>query len=162
MTTVSTRDAATGIRFTVERFESVMPELPPLFYEHWVEVAVDKDRIALDPDFNRYVALDRAGVLAMQTVRRDGQLKGYFISEVYPHLHYQKCLMAIQDIYYIHPNCRQGGCAAAFFRFVAADLKLRGVKKQLIMRKLHLDPRIGDLWERLGYRPDEVWYSKLL
>ena len=145
MTTVSTRDAATGIRFTVERFESVMPELPPLFYEHWLEVA-----------------LDRAGVLAMQTVRRDGQLKGYFISEVYPHLHYQRTLMAIQDIYYIHPNCRQGGIAAAFFRFVAADLKLRGVKKQLIMRKLHLDPRIGDLWERLGYRPDEVWYSKLL
>src|SRR6516165_1241323 len=99
MTTISTRDAATGIRFTVERFESVMPELPPLFYEHWVEVAVDKDRIALDPDFNRYIALDRAGVLAMQTVRRDGQLKGYFISEVFPHLHYQRTLMAIQDIY---------------------------------------------------------------
>ena len=139
-----------------------MPELPPLFYEHWQEVALDKERIALDPDFRRYVIMDNAGILAMQTLRRDGTLKGYFISEVFPHLHYQQSLTAIQDIYYIHPNCRQGFVAANFFKFVASDLKARGVQKFLVMRKLHLDPRIGDLWERLGYRADEIWYSKIL
>jgi len=159
---VAPNDLAGGIHFAVERFEKVMPELPPLFYEHWCEVALDKDRIALDPAFERYVAMDRLGVLATYTLRRDKTLKGYFIAEVVPHLHYRQSLQAIQDIYYIHPNCRQGLIAQRFFRFVMADLKRRGVQKLQIMRKLHLDPRIGDLWLRLGFRPDEVWYSKLL
>jgi hypothetical protein len=45
------RDEPLGIRFAVERLSAVMHELPPLFYEHWLEVALDKDRIALDLDF---------------------------------------------------------------------------------------------------------------
>ena len=43
--------ASGGVRFAVERFAAVMAELPPLFYEHWLEVALDKDCLALDLDF---------------------------------------------------------------------------------------------------------------
>ena len=151
-----------GIWFDVEPFRAIMRELPPLFYEHWQEIALDKDVIALDPDFDRYVAMDLAGILLTHTVRVDGILVGYFISLVLPALHYRRSLQAFTDIYYLAKAARRGHLAQRFFQYVAADLKRRGVQKQSIMRKLHTDPRIGLLWERLGYRPIEVHYSKLL
>lgn len=139
-----------------------MAELPPLFYRHWMEVATDKDRIALDPDWQKYCEIDGAGLLVCHTLRVEGELAGYFISVVVPALHYKRSLQAFQDIYYILPEYRQGWLAYRFFRWTDRELKNRGVQRRSVMRKLHLDPRLDRLWLRLGYRPIEMWYSKIL
>ncbi len=148
--------------FQAETFRSFMGELPPLLYQHWLEVALDRDKIKLEPNFEAYLAIDDAGCLASQTMRDDGALVGYFISIVVPHLHYKSSLTASTDVYFIDPAHRRGLVSYRFLRFVMRDLKRRGVQKHYTMRKLHLDPRIGDLWERLGYKPVELWYTKIL
>lgn len=150
------------LSFQAENFRSFMGELPPLLYEHWLEVALDRDKIKLDPDFEKYVTIDDAGMLSSQTMRDNGKLVGYFISIVVPHLHYRQSLTASTDVYYIDPAHRRGLSSYRFLKFVERDLKRRGVQKHYTMRKLHLDPRIGDLWERLGYKPVELWYTKIL
>jgi hypothetical protein len=151
-----------ALAFGVERFRDIMHELPPLFLAHWKEVAIDRESIALEPDFDKYVALDAAGVLAVQTARRDGALAGYFFSLVVPHLHYRSCLAALTDIYFLDPAARTGFAYPRFFAFVARDLRSRGVKKHWTMTKCHLNPKLGELWERMGYRRTETVYTKIL
>jgi hypothetical protein len=139
-----------------------MEELPSLFYAHWLEVASDKDRISLDPDWQKYCQMDGAGMLVCHTLRVGGKLYGYFFSVVVPHLHYRKSLTAIQDIYYVARECRHGWLPYRFFKWTDKELKGRGVQRRYVMRKYARDPRIGNLWLRLGYRTNEVWYSKIL
>lgn len=153
-------DSGGGLSFQVERFADIMAELPPLFYEHWQEVAVDRDRITLEPDFAKYVQMEQAGILAVQTVRADGELVGYFFTAILPLLHYKSWMAGVTDIYFIRPLYRGQGWR--FFRFVIQDLKSRGVQKHFTMAKLHMDPRIGLLWQRMGYKPVETWFSKIL
>jgi hypothetical protein len=145
-----------------ERFADFYQELSPLLYRHWREVACDQDLIPLDPDFEKYLTLERNGMLACQTIRKDGVLAGYFISFVMGHLHYQSTRHAFTDVYFVDRPYRNAFLTLRFFRFVMDDLRARGVKKHYTMRKLHLDPSIGEIWERLGYKPVEVHYTKML
>ena len=149
------------LSFQVERFADMMAELPPLIYRHWREIALNQDAIKLDPDWEKYLALERAGCLFVATVRDGGALQGYWISFVYPHLHYKNSLQSFYDVYYVDPAHRGGRTALRFFRFVEAELKARGVQKLHTMVKLHRN-RASRLWEKLGYTAVEVVYTKVI
>ena len=43
----------------------------------WDEIALNKATTPLDPDWNTYLALERAAALHVTTLRRDGELIGY-------------------------------------------------------------------------------------
>lgn len=150
------------LSFGVERFRDIMHDLPPLFYAHWKEVAIDQDKVALDPDFDRYIELDKMGLLAIQTARLNGRLAGYFFTLVLPHLHYASLCAGLTDIYYLDHRARSGWGYPRFFRYVMDDLAKRGVKKHWTMTKCHLDPRLGEIWERMGYRRTETVYTRML
>jgi hypothetical protein len=151
-----------ALSFATARFQEIMFDLPPLFLAHWKEVAIDRDRIALEPNFRQYQALDEAGCLAIQTARWDGDLAGYFFTLIVPHLHYQSCLAGLTDMYYLNERARVGWGYPRFFRYVMRDLAERGVKKHWTMTKCHLNPSLGQLWERMGYRRTETVYTKIL
>lgn len=165
--------ATAPLLFQVECFADMMAELPPLIYQHWREIALNQDAIKLDPDWEKYLALERAGCLFVATVREEvgagccdlqfltPALKGYWISFVYPHLHYKNSLQSFYDVYYVDPAHRGGRTALRFFRFVEAELKARGVQKLHTMVKLHRN-RASRLWEKLGYTAVEVVYTKVI
>lgn len=150
----------TGTVYAVERWRDLRAEMLPLLVRHWREVALNHADVPLDIDEAGYKRLDDCGSLHIVTVRRDGLLIGYHVAIVTPHLHYASTLHGITDVYWIAPECRHGVTAMRMFQCVERELKKLGVKKLFTATKLHLDQ--GPLFERLGYRPVERLYGKII
>ena len=110
-----------------------------LFKQHWKEIALNQDKIALDPDWQRYYDMDMADILNVLTVRSKGALVGYMFVLVAPHLHYCSSLWAITDIFRIDPAYRSGWAGIRLFKEMEKHLKLRGVKVAHVVVKLHFE-----------------------
>lgn len=152
---------ATHLSFQVERFADVLPEVKPLLPRHWEELALDKESVPLDPNWQRYAELDGAGAISLVTARENGRLVGYCYMILSPGLHYRTCFEARMDIFWLSPEVRGHAMPGVrLFRAVEKELKRRGVQRVYFGSKLHKD--VGRLFERLGYRPVETWYSKML
>jgi L-amino acid N-acyltransferase YncA len=152
--------APVGTVYQTEPWSSFKAEARELFQRHWREVALNHAEVPLDIDYARYDALEAAGGLHVLTARRGGLLIGYQVTIVSPHLHYRSTLHGITDVYWIAPECRHGVTAMRLFQAAERELKKLGVRKLFTATKLHLDQ--GPLFERLGYRPVERLYAKLI
>lgn len=157
---VSEGSAKPGTFYRVERWKHLRGEMLPLLVRHWREVALNHADVPLDIDEQRYAELDEAGALHIVTARRNGLLIGYHVAIISPHLHYKSTLHGITDVYWLAPECRHGVTAMRLFQAVERELKAAGVRKVFTATKLHLDQ--GPLFERLGYRPVERLYAKLI
>lgn len=149
-----------GTVYQTEPWHTFKFEARELFKRHWQEVALNHSEVPLDIDHRRYDELATAGGLHVLTVRRAGLLVGYQVTVISPHLHYASTLHGITDVYWIAPECRHGITAMRMFQAVERELKKLGVRKLFTATKLHLDQ--GSLFERLGYKPVERVYAKLI
>ena len=148
------------LTFAVESYRKVVHELKELYPRHWEELALDKDEIALDPDYERYMSFDLAGMIHLFTARDGRKLVGYFIFIVLPSLHYKKSLQAYYDIFYLLPEYRKGWNGIRFVRFAESSLKKAGVQKMYVGVKLNHD--FGKVFEYLNFQPAERIYTKLI
>jgi GNAT superfamily N-acetyltransferase len=146
------------LSLAVEQFSQVIEEAKPLLFRHWEEIALDKERVPLDPDWQRYAQLEAMGALSVVTMRERGRLVGYSCMVVQPGLHYRSCLEARMDIFWLAPECRGRMGGVRLFRAVEKELQRRGVKRIYAGSKLHKD--VSRLFEALGYTPIERWFSK--
>lgn len=143
-----------------EVFVDGFQDFVQLIHGHWEELALDKAEVPLDPQWEIYVGREAIGELFYATLRKDGNLVGYFLAFVAPGLHYKTCLTATMDIFYVHPDSRGGTAALRLFRFVLKELKARGVQRVFLGSKLHKDS--GRLFRAFGFKPIETYYSRLL
>ncbi len=148
------------ITVMLESFEERLPELLPLLPLHYEELALNQDKVPLDPQYDIYIERERRGELMFMVVRDAGQLVGYFIGFVAPGLHYQTCLTLIMDIFFIHPEHRGNSTGFKLFKAVEADAKARGVQRMFVGSKCHLDASF--LFEKLGYERCEITYTHWL
>lgn len=145
-------------QYRIEPFSSWMREGVPLFEAHWLEIGRHRDKILLKPAFDRFVALEKAGVLHSMTARiGDGSLIGYAVFMVMPHLHYADDVFAYNDMVYLQ---RKRGYALGFIRFCEQVLRTRGVSKITYHVKVSKD--FGPLLIRMGYEAAETLYEKLV
>ena len=127
---------------------------------HWEELALHKEKVPLDPQYNVYLERDAQGGVILVTAREDGKLIGYFVGFIAPGLHYQTCLTCTMDIFYVHPDHRGGGTGYHLFKSAEKELKRRGVQRLFVGSKLHKDA--SWLFEKLGYEEVERYYSAWL
>ena len=144
----------------VESFMENLDHLKPIFPIHWEELALNKDQVPLDPQYDIYEAKENSGELIFVTLRKEGELVGYFIGFIAPGLHYKTCLTCTMDIFYVHPDHRGSSAGFLLFEFTEKELKKRGVDRVYVGSKCHLDASF--LFERLGYDRVEVYYQKML
>lgn len=142
----------------VEPFRPFLLEVQDLLSKHWEELALNKDKVPLDPQYDVYAARDDAGQVMVVTLRDAGRLVGYFVGFVAPGLHYQTCLTLTMDIFWTHPDIRGGFGGVRLFRAVEKEAKRRGVHRMFYGSKLHKDA--SRLFEFLKMEPVEMYYSK--
>jgi GNAT superfamily N-acetyltransferase len=135
-------------------------DIEPLIELHWREIALDHNSIKLNPDWDEYDRMDKAGMLHLVSVRNDGAMVGYFIGIVRPHLHYKDSLTSFCDVVFIKPEYRQGMVGVKLFKEVTKSLKERGIQKVYLNTKAHHD--FGVVLERLDYRKTETIYTKVV
>lgn len=154
------RAAKPTIRYAVEEWASVRPEMEALFPLHWKEIALDQEHIKLAVDYDRYDAIAKSGAGHIVTVRADGKLIGYHVSIVMPHPHYKNDLHAVCDLFFLLPEYRKGRIGIRMFQVVEETLRARGAVKMLASVKLHYD--IGKVLGYLGWTEIERTYSKYI
>lgn len=151
---------AIPVTYAVEDWFAVQAEMAPLWKLHYEEVALNRDVIKLDPDFDMYDAMARNGQLHIVVARKAGAVVGYHFTIVRPHLHYRNSLSGMTDIYYIAPAYRTGRTPLRLFEFVEKTLKARGVQKLFTGTKLSLDA--GPLFEKMGWKESERLFIKVI
>lgn len=144
----------------IESFIEKLPELKMLICSHWDELALNKDAVPLDPQYEIYFDKERSGELLFVVLRDAGEMVGYFIGFISPGLHYKTCLTCIMDIFYVRKDHRNGSAGIRMFRFVENELKRRGVRRWFMGSKTHADA--SALFERIGASKVETYYSKWL
>ena len=77
------------ITYQVEKLADCLEEMKPFLQLHWEEVALYKDAIKLNPDYDRYFDLEKRGVLRVAIARDGDKMVGYFLTLTQEHLHYQ-------------------------------------------------------------------------
>lgn len=148
------------ITYQVEAWPDIVAAIRPLWQEHWLEVGSDRDIVPLDVDEDAYLHLHRIGELHVLTVRRDGEIVGYHIAIVRPHIRYRTTLVGITDVYYIRPDARCGMVGVNLFREAEKALARRGVLKLFTGTKKSLD--MSPILARLGYREAETVHTKII
>jgi GNAT superfamily N-acetyltransferase len=148
------------ITYHIESFSERLEELKALLPLHYEELALNKDKVPLSPQYEVYVDRERQGMLLFVTARDAGQLVGYFIGFVAPGLHYSTCLTCIMDIFYIAPDHRGSNAGFQLFKFVEKELKRRRVQRWFMGAKVHFD--CSFLFEKLGAELVEKTYSLML
>lgn len=148
------------LTFQRERLADVRFEVEPLLLRHWDEIALNKDKVPLDPDWDGYLKVEEAGLICAITARQDGVLVGYVNYFITRNLHYRSLLIADGDIFWMAPECRKGTAGLRMLRYAEGVLKELGVNKIINKVKLHFD--IGVLFEHMGYKPIERIYAKMI
>lgn len=143
-----------------EKLGQCLKEMKPLLEKHWEEIAVNKERIKLNPDYEKYFQLEELGILHIVTARMEGVLIGYFISMITPHIHYKDHAFAMNDILFISPEHRRGRVGIRLFQKAEGFLRGLGVSVIMIGTKTHMpfDP----LCKMLGYSNTERTYTKYI
>lgn len=145
------------ITCAVESLTEILEELKPLLPVHWEELALNKDKVPLDPQYDIYLKRDQLGEVLFMTLRDAGKIVGYFIGVIAPGLHYKTCLTCTMDIFYVYPDARGTGGGFILFKAVEKECKRRGVQRMFVGSKLHKDA--SWLFEKLGYDEVERYYS---
>lgn len=148
------------ITFQQEFLLTCKKDAQELIESHWKEIAVNKDTIKLNPDWETYETLEEQGNFKIFTCRDDGKLVGYFAVVVSRNLHYKDHLFASNDVLYLSPEFRKGLTGVKLIKFAEKYLKEDGVSVLVINTKDHkpFDPILN----RLGFSLTERSYTKLL
>ena len=119
-----------------------------------------KDTIKLNPDFDRYLKLEKKNLLVIITCREDTTLIGYSIFFLYKHLHYQDHLFASNDVLFLIKSARKGRQGIKLIRESERILKTLGV----LRLSFHVKPKndFSPILSRIGYGKEEIIMGKLL
>jgi hypothetical protein len=148
------------LSYQVETFDQVVPDIHELIKLHYDEIALHKEAIPLDPDWDRYKNLENLDMLFIATVRDEGKLVGYSVFFITRHMHYNSTLMASNDILYLHPDYRHGMSGIKLIKFSESQLKKLNVTKVLWHIKFQKDFR--KILYRMGYVDEDAIVGKIL
>jgi GNAT superfamily N-acetyltransferase len=148
------------IKYQQEFLTKVQHECQELIEAHWEDIALNKDKIKLNPDWDAYFALEKEGKLKLFTVRGADKLVGYFVVIVGVNLHYKDHVFASNDVIYLHKDYRKGFTGSKLIKFAEECLKQDGVSVLTINTKIHQP--FDAVLSRLGFKAIERVYSKYL
>lgn len=156
-----------GLKFGWEPLSTVFaePNLPELLKEHWHDLGVHKEAMRLDPDWQRYRALEEAGIYHAWTARDGKALAGYVGWFVQPHLHYKSTLTAADDLYLLSAAYRRGTAGLRMLSSSIEALKKLGVQRVIVHSKVHFEAErggLGPLFRRLGFEHMDEFWSRML
>lgn len=146
------------ITYHSETWASYFADCQELWHEHWLELAVRKERMQMKPDVEAYMALEASGSLDILVLRSEGRMVGYVLSVVRRHLHYADVLVGLEDAYFLTKSERRGMVGVRMIREWEKRMQRRGCQLIFAMTKPWLDK--GLIFKRLGFAPSDHVYTK--
>lgn len=125
------------ITYQQEFLSSCQQDCEELIRLHWEEIALNKEVIKLNPDWESYEELEESKTLKIFTARDGSNLIGYFVVLVGRSLHYKDHIFAENDIIYLHKDYRKGYTGIKLIKFAEKCLKEDGVSILKVNTKVH-------------------------
>lgn len=148
------------IKYQQEFLDTCERDCQELIRLHWEEIAINKDKIKLNPDWGMYHTLEKSNKLKIFTARDESILIGYFVVIVGVNLHYKDHVFAVNDILYLDKEHRKGRTGLKLIKFAEKCLKEDGVSVLSINTKVHKP--FDSLMEYMGFNLIERVYSKYI
>ena len=147
---------------TVEQYsDGLVEEIKPLIQLHYDEIALNKEHVPLDPDWDTYAALAAAGRLLIVTARNEqNELIGYTVFFINNHIHYKSTKVANNDLLYLHPDYRRGRLGLRLIKDSETACGHRGVDK--IMWHIKFAQDFRSILYRLGYADEDAIVGKII
>jgi GNAT superfamily N-acetyltransferase len=146
--------------YDVDAYE-FLDEASDLLYEHWEELALNKEKIPLKTDRNKYKQLQDTGILKNIVVYNEDKIVGYSVILNQPHLHYCENSYAYVDVIYVSKEHRNGSVGARLLVATEQLAKDLGASVVLHHAKPYV-PMIIKPLEKLGYSLYEQIYGKYI
>jgi len=146
------------MEYVQENFTAVYKEARPLLEEHWEAIGSGRSGTDMDPDWDKYFAMNDAGMIYLTTAREDGSLMGYALYLISTSLHQITHEFAELDVMWLTPSKRKGMTGIRMLKQAEEGLRKLGVHRIFGASQLHAD--IGRVYEHLGYRAVERIYAK--
>lgn len=150
------------VTFEKEFVGVVAMEVQDLLRAHYLELAKNQDKVHLDPDWDRYIAMERADALLLYTAREDGELIGYSCFFSSPHPHYKALRLVNNDVLFLRADKRVGRTGMRFIDFCEQAVRAEYPHEQFALTwhaKEGTD--LGAILPRKGYGVQDVILSKL-
>ena len=148
------------VKYQQEFLPTVKSDIQYLLKEHWEEIALNKIKIRLNPDWDAYESLEQQGKLKIFTARDGETLVGYFVVLMGVNLHYKDHLFAANDVIYLSAKHRKGLTGVKLIKFAETCLKQDGVSVLSINTKVHRP--FDKIMDYLGFNLIERVYSKYI
>jgi L-amino acid N-acyltransferase YncA len=123
------------ITYQVESFTEVLEELKEVLSSHYNEVEDSTESADFNPDYEKYLAFDEAGMLTLVSVRDNRDLIGYYLSMEYPMLNSKHILGSLEIGFYIKPEYRKSRLGLNLLKKVEEVLRELGVQKMFAASK---------------------------
>ena len=146
------------VNYQQEFLTSVVDDIKPLIKSHWDEIALNQDRIKLNPDWDAYQNFEDQDRLRIFTSRDKDELVGYFVVIIGVNIHYKDHLFASNDIIYLSPNHRKGFTGIRLIKLAEKCLREDGISVLTINTKVHQP--FDKLMDFLKFNKIERVYSK--
>lgn len=143
------------ITYQVDNFANSLDGVKALAGMHWEEVGLYKDKIMLDPDWDKFLVLDKAGIVRLPTVRKDGIMIGYAIFMLYPLIHYKSHTAAVNDAVFLLPKHR-GVVGYKFIKYCHEQMLKEAPRVTWHLKVAH---DWGNVLKHLGYELEEYLYG---
>lgn len=141
--------------------EVFLTDAKDVLYEHWKELALNQDKVKLNPDANKYKQLQALKLLRNIVVYKDKEVVAYSVILVQPHLHYSSNVYATVDVIYVKQEHRSSSVGARLL--VATEQVAKDSGATIITH--HAKPYVPMIikpLEKLGYVLYEHIYGKYL
>ena len=153
------------ITYQIETFDQIIDEAQGLFPGHWDEIASHKEDRRLKPDLLVRKKAEETGRLIIATAREQGRLIGYIDWFVYQDVNSSATRTCETDVYFVEDRPNRGLIMLAMIRMSLKHLAKMGVtyaRPRTKFKAEGLGRGAGPIWRALGFRPNEVIYSKIL
>jgi len=138
------------VRSEIEKYEQA----------HFDETMETEQGFPCEPWWDAYLEAEAGGRLHLLTARAGGELVGYHVSFLAPHMHSKSCFCAYVDRYYLAPEWRRGTNGIRLLKEAEKSLAELGIGKIYSGTSAKKDN--SRLLEFLGYGMSDVMYSKVL
>lgn len=130
-----------------------------LFQQHWDEIALNKNLMVLKPDREQYEAIEALGrLLVLAVFDAVGEMVGYSVTIVMPHLHYADLRVASNDVLFVSKPYRRTRLGLQLIRETEEKAKARGARLMLWHAKQ--GTALEALMPKLGYGVQDVVFSR--
>lgn len=141
-----------------EMLATVAMDADALLEAHYRELCLHQDVMKLEPRWDQYAALERAGLLLVVAAREDGRLIGYSAAFIQPHLHYAAFVVAQSDVLYIDAEHRGSRTGLRLKDETEREAKAMGANR-MVWRAKHGTALFNILSRQQQYTPEETSFG---